>query len=153
MKILLTLITFTIVSCSSSKEVIKNFSENIESVYFQKWVSGIEEGGSGIKFYLNFKEPLSKEFKLRKVSFQSHPSIFEKISETDYIAKIDISKRDYILGLNPVDEYGNQEPDRKDNYNDAFIFYEVNNKKYMIRILNVKEKPMIAYPSMNKSKN
>ena len=162
MKVVLAFIVFAIISCSSSKEnnksKVKNTFETaeIESVYYQKWIAGIQGGGNGINFHVIFKEPLDEEYTLDSVIFQTKNGIFEKISETEYLAKIDTHQNDLILDENPQKEYGNKTPDDKNlKSKDIIIFYRIKSsgKLKAFQIENVKEKPMIAYPSRNKQKN
>lgn len=149
-------IFFTIVSCSTSKEVKKdtNFYE-IENAYYQKWVAGVKGGGSGINLHIIFKEPLNDDFELEKFSFQSYEGVFEKISETEYAAKINTHQNDLILDENPIKEYGNKAPTENVlKTNEALLYFLIKSKgKYLARLVeNVKEKPMLAYPSI-KPKN
>lgn len=153
MKILLAFILFIIVSCSSSKEVSTNLSENIESVYYQKWIAGVQGGGSGINFHVVFKNPLDKEQLLRKVQFQNYESTFEKISETEFLAKIKTHQNDLILDENPEKEYGNEATKINIRPNEANLIFRINGKEVIKNIKKVKEKPMIAYPSMERPKN
>ena len=153
MKILLTLITFTIVSCSSSKEVSPNLSENIESIYYQKWIAGVQGGGSGINFHVNLNLPLEENIKLEKVQFDVYEVAFEKISETEYVAKINTHQNDLILDENPQKEYGNEAPKVSLKSNEANLIFSINGKEVIKNIQKVKEKPMIAYPSMERPKN
>ncbi len=153
MKILLALITITIVSCSSSKEVSPNLSDNIESVYYQKWIAGVQGGGSGINFHVNLNSPLEENVKLEKVQFDTYEVAFEKISETEYIAKINTHQNDLILDENPKKEYGNEAPKVNLKPNEANLIFSINGKEVIHNLQNVKEKPMISYPTMNKQKN
>lgn len=153
MKILLVLITFTIISCSSSKEVSPNLSENIESIYYQKWIAGVQGGGSGINFHVNLNLPLEENIKLEKVQFDVYEVAFEKISETEYVAKINTHQNDLILDENPQKEYGNEAPKVSLKSNEANLIFSINGKEVIKNIQKVKEKPMIAYPSMERPKN
>lgn len=153
MKILLALITFTIVSCSSSKEVSANLSENIESIYYQKWIAGVQGGGSGINFHVNLNLPLEENIKLEKVQFDVYEVAFEKISETEYVAKMNTHQNDLILDENPQKEYGNEAPKVSLKSNEANLIFSINGKEVIKNIQKVKEKPMIAYPSMERPKN
>lgn len=153
MKILVALILFSLVSCSSSKEVSANLSENIESIYYQKWIAGVQGGGSGINFHVNLNLPLEENIKLEKVQFDVYEVVFEKISETEYVAKINTHQNDLILDENPKKEYGNEAPKVSLKSNEANLIFSINGKEVNKNIQNVKEKPMIAYPSMERPKN
>ena len=156
MKILVLLSLFGFFSCSSSKEIPEEISENIENIYFQRWVAGIQGGGSGINFHIVFKKPLDDNFELEKVSFQTYEGVFEKISETEYVAKFNTQQNDLTLDVNPEKEYGNKAPvENILEPNEALLYFLIKSRgKYLVRSAkNVKEKSMIAYPSMNKQKN
>ena len=153
MKILVAFILFTIVSCSSSKEVSPNLSENIESIYYQKWIAGVQGGGSGINFHVNLNLPLEENIKLEKVQFDVYEVAFEKISKTEYVAIINTHQNDLILDENPQKEYGNQAPKVSLKSNEANLIFSINGKEVIKNIQKVKEKPMIAYPSMERPKN
>jgi len=162
MKVLFALMVFTMVSCSSSKEKSEYKTNStievsdIESAYYQKWVAGIEGGGSGINFHIVFKKPLDANFKLEKVNFQSYEGVFEKISETEYVAKFNTQQNDLTLDVNPEKEYGNKAPvEHILEPNEALLYFLIKSRgKYLARsVKNVKEKPMIAYPSMERPKN
>ncbi|WP_338376080.1 hypothetical protein [uncultured Flavobacterium sp.] len=153
MKILVVLILFSLVSCSSSKEISPNLTDNIESVYYQKWIAGVQGGGSGINFHVNLNLPLKDNVKLEKVQFDTYEVAFEKISETEYVAKINSHQNDLILDENPKKEYGNQAPKVSLKSNEANLIFSINGKEVIKNIQKVKEKPMIAYPSMERPKN
>ena len=152
MKLAITLFLLGIFSCSSLKEVPQDLSENIETVFYQKWVAGIQGGGSGINFHVIFKEPLDEEYTLDSVIFQTKNGIFEKISETEYLAKIDTHQNDLILDENPQKEYGNKAPEVKLKFGEANLYFKIKGKETIKNFQNVKEKPMLAYPSV-KPKN
>jgi hypothetical protein len=155
MKVVIAFIIFAIISCSSSKEVeIQKVTETIDSVYFQRWVAGIQGGGSGTNFHVNLKTPLEKDVVLDKVQFESYEASFVKISETSYIAYIrtNSNQNDLILDENPEKEYGNKASVENLKPNEANLFFTKNGKEFVKNLQNVKEKPMIAYPSV-KPKN
>jgi hypothetical protein len=153
MKILVALILFSLVSCSSSKEISPNLTDNVESVYYQKWIAGVQGGGSGINFHVNLNLPLEENVKLEKVQFDTYEVAFEKISETEYVAKINSHQNDLILDENPQKEYGNQAPKVILKPNEANLIFSINGKEVIRNLQKVKEKPMIAYPSMERPKN
>ena len=49
---------------------------------------------------LDENKPLYDDIELEKVSFQSYEGAFEKISETEYVAKINTHQNDLILDEN-----------------------------------------------------
>ncbi|WP_339887222.1 hypothetical protein [uncultured Flavobacterium sp.] len=155
MKLIIALVLIGLVSCSNTKEFeIQKVSETIDSVYFQKWVAGIQGGGSGTNFHVNLKTPLEKDLILEKVQFESFEASFVKISETSYIAYIrtNSNQNDLILDENPEKEYGNKVSVENLKPNEANLFFTKNGKEFVKNLQNVKEKPMLAYPSV-KPKN
>ena len=153
MKTILALLLLGIYSCSSSKEKLDTSElAEIEQVYYQKWVAGNENGGNGINFHVTFKKPLSSELVLENLRFGSVEVPFYKETETSYIAKIINSQNDLILNENPVKEYGNGLPIKSLQPNEAYLLFKMNSKTYSKHLENVKEKPMLAYPSV-KPKN
>ncbi len=155
MKTIIAFILIGIVSCSSSKDKENNskFSE-IEDVYYQKWIAGIRGGGSGINFHVSLKTPLEKDETLDKVQFETYETAFVKISDTSYVAyiKTNGNQNDLILDENPEKEYGNKAPEIKLKPNEANLFFTKNGKVFVKNLQNVKEKSMLAYPSV-KPKN
>ena len=67
MKVIIAFIVIGLISCSNSKELeIQKVSETIDSVYFQKWIAGIQGGGSGINFHCKSKSTFRKRYNFRK---------------------------------------------------------------------------------------
>lgn len=148
-------------SCISSKkftEISDNsiFQEAIQEVYYQKWVAGAKGGGSGINFYITFNKPLEKKYKLEKLHFLSYETVFDKISETEYIARIKTHLNDLILDEYAEKEYGNEVPKLNSLKQDEALlyFYIPSRNKYVVRLAeNVKEKAKLAYPAMKPQNN
>ncbi|MFV5690765.1 hypothetical protein ACM55K_01930 [Flavobacterium sp. LT1R49] len=139
-------------------ELQTEFPQDIKSVYFQKWTGGQE--GSGIDFYIEFAKPLSKEIELDKIYFKNQESNFEQVSKNTFVAHFyqKNMNQDLILDSDSKKEYGNKAPiiikpkfDLKPN--EALLEYTENNKTLFFKIMNPKENPTIAHPSMNKPKN
>ncbi|VXB32239.1 conserved hypothetical protein [Flavobacterium sp. 9AF] len=157
----------SIISCNSTKERVahqekvvviqENNSQDtllpIKELYYQKWVAGIKGGGSGIDFYIELKEALNKDIFLENVRYDVYDAIIEKISETSYVAHMRTPLNDMILDENPQKEYGNQAPATKLKTNEAIITFTVNNKRIVQKFENVKEKELLAYPSMKPKNN
>lgn len=156
MKLIIGLMLFGIISCSSSKtQDIQKVTDSMESVFFQRWTAGIRGGGSGINFQVNLKAPLEKDETLEKVQFESYEASFEKKSETTYVAfiKTPSNQNDLILDENPEKEYGNKAPIVNLKPKEANLFFKINGKEVIKNLQNVKEKEMLAYPSMERPKN
>jgi hypothetical protein len=157
-KIITLFFSLSFFSCGSTNEVIQSvekaqLQEEIQEVYFQGWIAGVRGGGAGIGFYVNFKKPLEDEVTLEKVHFRTYEAMFNKVNDTNYIANITTgqNQRDEILV--ETDEKVKKEVKASNinlKGNQAILFFKKDGKLYSKTIENVKEKEMIAYPSMRR---
>jgi hypothetical protein len=157
------LAAISLFSCACKKEMAANTSENIDYIYFQKWIGGNALSGSGTNLYLKFEKPLVKDTYLQKAFFQNQEADFDKIDETNYVAHFyGKSTEDLILDGDTDKEYGNEPPEDKREMPDfpydlkpteAVLEFHINNKATHVKITNIKEKELIAYPSMDRPKN
>ncbi len=124
--------------------ITKNPNSNLfETVYFQKWVGGLEATGNGFNVHFITAKPLSNSIEILKVRWKDVEVLPEKINETEYVAH-------FFYNLNS-DQQVKQNP--LNDTTEFFLTYN-NEKDTFIEIYsNLKEKPMIAYPSMEKPKN
>lgn len=141
--------------CSSKKDIAVNLTQEIEYVYFQKWVGGQELSGSGIDFHLKFKNQLPKDNYLVKVYFQNQEAFFDKEGETAFIARF-YSKSSYINDGKDKDSAPNKPQEDKNEIPDfpfdlksteAILEFHNNNKVKQVKIVNIKVKELVAYPS------
>lgn len=153
-KIITLFFSLSFFSCGTCKEAIQStekiqLQEEIQEVYFQGWVAGVRGGGAGIGFYVNFKNPLKDNITLEKVHFRTYEALFNRVNDTNYIANITTgqNQRDEILvetdekvKASNINLKGNQ----------AILFFKKDGKLYSKTIEDVKEKEMIAYPSMRR---
>lgn len=146
--------------CAMKQEFQTAFPQEIKSVYFQNWVGGQEGSGSGTIFYIEFKKPILPTIQLNKIYFNNQEASLEKQTANTFAAHFYYRKSssDIIMDIDPAKEYGNKPPviqktkfDLKPN--EAVLEYKNKNKTQFFKIINPKEKPMIAYPSMNKPKD
>lgn len=140
--------------CASSQELKTVFPQEIASVYFQRWIGGREETGSGTHFYIEFKKPLSSTIRLQKIYFKNQVASLEKSTANTFVAHFYTRKRsaDLIMDRDSLKEYGNEPPlIVKPKFplkpNEALLEYKQNGKTRFYKIKNPKERAMIAYPS------
>ncbi|WP_310555241.1 hypothetical protein [Flavobacterium sp.] len=125
----------------------------IESVYFQRWIGGRQETGSGINFHIQFKTALPNGVQLKKVYFQNNEADFEEKDPTTFVAYFKFKpKSEIILDSDPKKEYGNKTPETNKlnsdlQPNEAILEFVKNEKVIKVKIQNIKEKELIAYPS------
>lgn len=159
-QILFLLLIVIILGYCAPKEGIKtSFPQKIKSVYFQKWIEGKEPKGRVTLFYIEFEAPLSKDIQLQKIYFQNQEGNFEQATKNTFVAHLAPihSNPDLILHKDSRKEYGNRAPIiTKPKFvlkpTEAVLEYKSNGKSYFFKINNLKEKPMIAYPSVIKPK-
>ena len=130
----------------------------ILEVYFQKWIGGQEQTGSGTDFHIEFQTALPKDVELKKVYFQNNEAVFEAENATTFTARLNQkSKPDIILDADSKKEYGNKAPEIKNKKGDlqpteAILEFIKNGKAIRVKIQNIKEKEIIAYPSNKPAK-
>lgn len=145
MKHLLLLITVMFfVSCESQKKISESVTQSLAETYFEGWVSGVRGGGAGINFHVVFKTPLAAQTQLEKVVFKGKEAVFQTQDGLHYTAYI-ITKSG---GKNRPDQEPVNEPLPESTK--AVLYFKQNGKMKVHTIKNVKEKEMLAYPSMNK---
>jgi hypothetical protein len=141
-------------SCSTKQEYKTNLPYEIESVYFQNWIGGQELTGGGTNLFLKFKTPLKYGVSLSKVYFQDKETVVEKRNETDYVARFTWKpdNKQMIMDGESIKEYGNKVPEiNKPRFNllptEAVLEFRNNNKEAFYKIVAIKEKELLAYPS------
>jgi len=154
-KLIFVLLIVSLTQCSTSKgrmqigqvELEEKPSFVIGDVFFQKWIAGVQGGGSGYHLYMMVKE------NKRNVVFDSayFRGVKAKliISKMGYIATFNSAlnqKQDIIMSANSLDEYGNIFPNGLQTNECVISYYERDKIKYS-KIENIKEKEAINYPS------
>lgn len=150
------MIMMGISSCAGGKDYMleQNPPFTVTSAYFQKWVAGIKEGGSGTKVHItikNIKEDISVNeifFRDRFLNANRHPQNIDSYS-ADFK---DEARQDVIMDGNAVKESQNTPPEKSPfnlGNNEAIISYTIKGEMHYYKISNLEEKPLIAYPSSN----
>lgn len=154
MKLAFSFIIIVILSCSSHKETYQTLPFEVESTYFQKWIGGQEQTGSGTNFHLKLKKPLPENTTIKKIFFQNKESEVTQENETTFIALFYTKPQDkaLILDENSTKEYGNKapeiiRPEFKLQNNEAILEFHIGNKVQYYKLVDIKEKELIAYPA------
>ncbi len=132
----------------------------IEYVFFQKWVGGLQEAGSGINFEIKFKSSFPKNYKLSKVYFEKKVADFGESKDNFYMAYF-FSKpnsENMILDNDSEKEYGNKIPEDLNvkfdlKPNEAILEFTNGQKIEHYKLTKIKEKEFLAYPSAPPSGN
>jgi len=148
--------------CTTTKDTMKiaqsiDLSEASKTqAYYQHWVAGVRGGGSGLDLYIH--KSVVKNKKLITAYFKGKSVKLDPIVESSnvYIARFKgESNQRYDLNMEAeaINEYGNTPPIKKDSIpfnlatNDAVISYLENNTLKYLKLINIPEKEMLAYPS------
>ncbi|MBX2828977.1 MAG: hypothetical protein KTR22_12500 [Flavobacteriaceae bacterium] len=145
-------------NCAGGKDTMYSLEQEppfkIAGSYFQKWVAGVEQGGSGVNVYITIKD-ISEDIEIRNVYFRNkvgkakvNPSNPDKF--VAYFKKE--MNRDIIMDSDPAKEAKNTPSDEFPfdlDDDEAVISYFQNDTEKYFKISEIEEKPMIAYPSTN----
>lgn len=155
---LFALFLFSSVSCAGGKDngyvFVQNAPFTLGPVFYQDWVAGVKEGGSGTHVHItidSYEEDvvlMHIYFRNKKVKAQNSPQYIDQ-----YIGYFKNEPRpDVIMDSDPVQESQNTPPEKfpfqleDDEAVLSFLHKEV--VKY-VKISNMEQKPMLAYPSTN----
>lgn len=139
----LILVTFFNMNSCSSETVSQEAKQYIEKVTYQNWVGGMKGAGGGTILNITLLKSLPSNMELIKIQFQERESVIFKRDDLSYQASI--KTFDNILETVPT-------PTIKTGLksNQAKVFFKIDSKENFVIIDDVKELPMLAYPSMNK---
>ncbi|PHS66867.1 MAG: hypothetical protein COB12_05390 [Flavobacterium sp.] len=154
----LVLITVLFLSCGGSKsnnenvKIVENPPFSIFKIHSQKWVAGVQGGGSGINLYVSIKN-ISEGVEIKEFYFGNKITEVKHTSENNYVGYFKTeTNRDVIMDGNATNEAANIPPQKSPFQlakNEAVISYSENNKTYYYKVSNIEEKEMLAYPQSN----
>ena len=139
----------TLISCNTTETIVQ---ENNLSTSYETWVAGVRGGGSGINFYVDLKTELSEEIELKKVIFRGYEVPFEKQDTLHFIARIKTDGNQQKIEGDDTKIYTSPKNALTSAENEAILIFLKNGKEIRQTIKEVKEKPMLLYPS-TKPKN
>ena len=138
-----------VTSCSSQDKVIK---ESAIVASYQGWVAGVRGGGSGINFYIDLKSELPANIELKKLIFRGYEVPFEKQDNLHFQAMIKTPGNQEKIEGDDTQIYTSPKNALTLAENEAILIFLKNGKEIRQTIKEVKEKPMLLYPS-TKPKN
>ncbi|MBL4663766.1 MAG: hypothetical protein JKY22_09505 [Flavobacteriaceae bacterium] len=155
---ILAVILFSLNSCAGGKGTGSLFEQEppftLGAVYYQDWVAGVREGGSGtnvhvmVESYIEDVKILDIYFRNKKERAQSTPQNIDQ-----YIGYFKNKIRpDIVMDGDAVKEAQNVPPEAfpfKLAEDEAVLSYKQNNELKYIKLSNMEQKPMIAYPGVN----
>ena len=152
--LLLTQCKSTAVSDTQETMVLSQPAFASSSAYYNTYVAGMVQGGSGIEFYLDIKA-LEADVVLENVYFRESVGKLMRASD-NYVARFrtDLgNNQDLVMSDNVEDEAVNTPPVQKEAFpfalspSEAGITYRDNGVLKYAKIVNVVEKEAKAYPS------
>lgn len=136
------------------REFVQNPPFKIAEAYYQNWVAGIEEGGSGINVHIVF-EVLDADVEVQNIYFKNHileakGNVNEPNQFVGYLRNE--NKSEVIMDSDPFKEAQNSP---KKTYpfdleiNEAVVEYWYGAKKNYYKISGLSQKELIPYPQAN----
>ena len=152
-------------SCSSSQKLQEKIPFTINSTTSQKWVAGVEAGGSGTDVVI-YATGISTTITLDSLYFRGKKGSIEAITYNENIhykarfKDVNMVKPDIIMHADPKKEFGNQPPPLQEKIpfelkeDEAILLYHVKGKAKYFKITGIKELETLFYPSSKpQSKN
>lgn len=141
--------------CSSAKQLETKAPMHFGNAYFQKWLAGVQGGGSGINLVIPVA---TNSIALDSVYFRNRSAKLElgAASPKAYIGRFKTAlnqKKDMILSSDPKEEFKNKVPDAVETIpfelkdNECVVSYQDGTKTKYYKITGIVEKDMIPYPS------
>ena len=132
-------------SCSSEK-TNQEAKQYIEKITYQNWIGGVKGAGGGTNLNIHLLKNLPSNIELTKIQFQDREGVIFKIDELLYQAGI--KRFDNRTETIPTPTI---KTDLKPNQ--AKLFFKIDGKENSLIFDNVKELPMLAYPSAKPRNN
>ncbi len=154
------LFLFSFSNCGGTQEVQikKTLTQNppfkITEAYYQNWVAGVRDGGSGTNVHIAFSE-MSPNVIIQNIYFRNQileakGNINEPSKYVGYLKNE--PQRDVIMDVDPMKEAMNTPPKTfpfQLEDNQAVVEYWFGGKKNYYKISNLTQKDMIPYPQAN----
>ncbi|MEZ4857300.1 MAG: hypothetical protein R2781_00645 [Flavobacteriaceae bacterium] len=147
---------FAMVSCAGGKDILfeKTPPFTVQSAYFQKWIAGVQGGGSGTNVHITLGNT-NEEILINDIFFGDKVAKATQDpnnSESYHANFLNENNRDLIMDSNPIKESENL-PIEKSPFtlesNEAVVSYTFKGEIQYYKIPNLEEKPLLAYPSNN----
>ncbi len=152
------LISLLLVSCGGGKssegnyKLVKHPPFKVSDAFYQNWVAGVKEGGSGINLHVTFEsfteDVVIEEFYFRYKVVQVQPSPQYRQQYVGYFKNSD--KPDVIMDIDPLKEAGNTPPAEfpfQLKPDEAVIGYLQDDTMRYTKVVNLRKEEMLAYPS------
>ncbi len=126
----------------------------ISESYYQNWVAGVKEGGSGTNIHILFNEMdtdvVIQNIYFRNQKLEAKGNVNEPNKFVGYLKNE--AQRDIIMDSDPIKETQNKLPNPfpfQLEDNEAVVEYWFAGKKNYYKVSNLSQKEMIPYPQAN----
>ena len=136
---------FNMNSCSSEK-VNQEVKQYIEKITYQNWIGGVKGAGGGTILNITLLKSLPSNMELVKIQFQDREGSVTKINDLSYQTSIKTFDNKFETVPTPTIK-----TDLKPNQ--AKVFFKIDGKENFVIFNDVKELPMLAYPSAKPKNN
>lgn len=148
--VLLLLLQFSCCNKLAMQETT-TFPVKIKQVYYQNWVAGVQGGGSGTAFYLEFEKEIPNDIVLNQLYFRGKRDSVKKTDATNYLisyaGSANLDKGNEISSDIPPSEIKTIPSPIPVSDNEAVLEFTQKGKRKLYKIKNITEKEMLAYPS------
>ncbi|MES2863768.1 MAG: hypothetical protein V4666_06600 [Bacteroidota bacterium] len=139
----LIIVTFFNMNSCSSEKIGQEGKQYIEKVTYQNWVGGVKGAGGGTILNITLLKSLPSNIELVKIQFQEREGLIIKRDDLSYQSSIKtFDNKDETIPT-PIIKTGLKSTQAK-------VFFKIDGKESTVILEDVKELPMIAYPSINK---
>lgn len=140
--VLFLLAVFNMNSCSTER-TNQEAKQYIEKITYQNWVGGVKGAGGGLILTIHLLKSLPSNVALTKIQFQDREDVIQKINDLTYQSSIKTFDNKLETIPTPTIKTGLKP-------NQAKVFFKIDGKESAVIFDNVKELPMLQYPSINK---
>lgn len=139
---------------SNDKPLVKNPPFKISEAYYQNWIAGVEEGGTGTNVHIVI-DGLKSGVTIQDIYFRNHTLKAKNTAAnpTSYVGYLrNTAQRDVVMDSNPLNEAQNTFSKSFPfslQKNEAVISYKENDAVKYYKISNLSEKDVIPYPQAN----
>jgi hypothetical protein len=136
---------FNMNSCLSEK-LSQEGKQYIEKITYQNWVGGVKGAGGGTILNITLLKSLPSNIELVKIQFQEREGLITKVEDLLYQAA--------IRRFDNMEETVHTPTIKTDlKPNQAKVFFKMDGIESFVIIDNVKELPMLMYPSVKPRNN
>lgn len=150
-------------NCSTAQRLQKSAPVSLGDVYCQKWVSGVQGGGSGLNLFIPGSKEMPQSIQLDSVYFRGKGTKLEKVQLDNvmYVGRFDNDfnqKKDIVMSHDSEEEYGNQAPllDTKIPFDlknsECVVSYKEGTETKYFKIENITQKQPEHFPNTKQNK-